>query len=374
MPRKGSNKERIIPDFLKMEHEYFFRILGREKKFSLELKCIILVLIIYIPGLVTTFLTGPWKLYVFNDWRRLVSTIFIAVVIWFLVRFLKRIEDKIQHVSQVISPPKREKGQNGYKEWRTWEKKINKYKKMMRRRLHLGYYLWAIGGIIGALILNIFINPQATVWVPGSFYNELFYRAWFVAVGFLTGICLYFILAGFFTIRWYCKHVVSHERILPLDPDCTGGLRELGRLALDLDLIVAIPSVAFPLYLLRQESQFFEGMEPWVAISILYVLFIVFMFFVSISPAHDDMVMAKTKYLLKVHSEYKDIHGILLEKLDTDQPIEPKEYAKLSNLYEMYNRVEKMAVWPLDFHTTLRFLLTSLLPLISIGITIQFPG
>lgn len=32
-----------------------------------------------------------------------------------------------------------------------------------------------------------------------------------------------------------------------------------------------------------------------------------------------------------------------------------------------------MAVWPLDFQTTLRFSITSLLPIITVGITISMP-
>ena len=143
---------------------------------------------------------------------------------------------------------------------------------------------------------------------------------------------------------------------------------ELGRLALDLDLIVALPSIAFPLFL----SSEVKAIEPWIAVAVLYVLVLIFVFFVSISPAHDDMVRAKTNYLLKIHREYKDMHGNILEKLEPGKLIDPDEYKRLSGLYELYDRVEKMAVWPLDFQTTLRFSITSLLPLVTIGITISF--
>ena len=176
--------------------------------------------------------------------------------------------------------------------------------------------------------------------------------------------------------------MVSDEEILPLDPDRTGGLRELGQLALDLDLILAIPSVAFPIYLLRFKIFEFLGREVEnisrateinmaIMISILYGLLLVIIFFGSISPAHDDMVKAKRNYLLKIHGEYRDIHEELLRKLDTKQRVEPKEYSRLSSLHDLYDKVQSMAVWPLDFRTVVRFTATSLLPLVSVGISIS---
>lgn len=90
---------------------------------------------------------------------------------------------------------------------------------------------------------------------------------------------------------------------------------------------------------------------------------------VSISPAHDDMAKAKDEYLLKVHSEYRDIHEEVLRKLEPDELMGPEEYKRLSGLYELYDRVNSMAVWPLDFQTMIRFAITSILPILSIGIS-----
>jgi hypothetical protein len=168
----------------------------------------------------------------------------------------------------------------------------------------------------------------------------------------------------------------TEEVILPLDPDRTGGLKELGRLSLDLDMIVAIPSVAFPIAVLLFKQAEFLGhkigetnIEVWTILGILYALLLVVIFFVSISPAHDAMVKAKTDYLLKIHSEYKDMHERLLRKLRPRELIAPSEYDSLLNLYKIYDRVENMAVWPLDFRTVARFVMTTILPILSVGIT-----
>lgn len=354
MAEEKASNQRIIPDLLNIEFEYLFKTLGREGKYSLEFKCLFLVLILYIPGLITTSLSGTSFEYVVDGWRRFVSTILVGLVVWFLVRFVKKIEDKIKHVNQIISPP---------------ENRIDKLRRWAHRPgASWWYYIQAIPGAAFGFILGIFTLDPSVGWVKGHLLNILYYHAWFMFLGFLVGACLFYIWLGFWTIRTYCEVVVSHEAILPLDPDRTGGLRELGRLALDLDLIVALPSIAFPLHL----SGEVKAVEPWIVVAILYALLLIFVFFVSISPAHDDMVRAKTNYLLKIHREYKDMHGKILQKLEPEKLIDPEEYERLSGLYELYDRVEKMAVWPLDFQTTLRFSITSLLPLVTIGITISF--
>lgn len=375
MVEKRARKKRLVPDSLNMKYEYLFKTIGKEGKFSLELKCLFLVLIMYIPGVITTTLAGTWKIYVF-DLRRVPSTVLIGAIVWLLARFLRRIEQKLQHVTEIISPPKREKPtQKGYKEWKSWERRIKHYRKWTHsQRPHAWYYLQAVGGAFcGFLLGMLVINPEIG-WVNKNLFNELYLRIWYIFLGFLVGGCLSFIWGGFWTIRKYCRDVISHKEILPLDPDRTGGLRELGRLSLDLDLIVALPAIAFPLYLIRNPEFPFEVADPgpWVFISILYALVLVFVFFVSISPAHDDMVKAKTNYLLKIHREYRDMHEKILHKLEPGELIDPEEYKRLSGIFELYNRVESMAVWPLDFQTTLRFSITSLLPLVTIGITISF--
>lgn len=377
MAIKGESDDRFVPDLLKMKYEYLFKTIGRDGKYSIELKCLFLVLILYVPGLITTSFEKTLFIYVFEGWRHFASTVIIGIVVWLLLRFLKRMEEKIQQVDHILSPYAKEKSaQKEYLESKSWDEKIEKFKgsaRVLGIASSAWYYFQAIGVAFGAFIFSLFvINPEVG-WVLGSRLNEVYLRSWYVSLGFVAGASLHFIWGGFWIIRTYCKDVVSDEEIVPLDPDRTGGLRELGRLALDLDLIVALPVVAFPLYFLRELGFWdLKTIQLGIGLSILYALVLVFVFFVSISPAHDDMVKAKTKYLLKIHSEYKDMHKKLLHKLDTKQRIEPKDYNRLSGLYELYDRVESMAVWPLDFRTILRFAITSTAPLISVAISIRF--
>lgn len=374
MTEKDYEYGNIIPNYLGLKYDLLLKALGREGKLSLELKCLLLVFILYIPGLVTTIVAGTWRIYVFDEWRRFIVCIFIAVFMWFMVRFLKRLKEKIQRVSQIISPPRiEEKGRTGYKEWNNWKQKLDNYREWMNRSPHLWSLLSAVLGIIGGIIVSIcFLDPTKVKWIQGNPFNEIYFRSWFIGLGLLTGASLFGIFTGFWTLRKYCNDVVSQEEILPLAPDRTGGLKELGRLSLDLDLIVALPSIVFPLYLIGRDPEYLAqigGSDLWRALSVLYALVLILVFFVSISPAHDDMAKAKDEYLLKIHSEYRDIHEKVLRKLEPDELMGPEEYKRLSGLYELYDRVNSMAVWPLDFQTTIRFAITSILPILSIGIS-----
>lgn len=376
MDKKRGRKSRIIPDLLNMKYEFFFKTIGRDGKYLYsELKCLLLVLILYTPGLITTARSSENLSKFVGDvmgQRHLVITIAIGVIVWFLIRFLRKMDKKIQDVNQIISSPERKKGQEGYKEWRRWKRKINSYNRWVRRLAsRRWYYFQAITGAFFGYILGILVIDPKAGWVNQDLFNELYLRAWYVFLGFLAGACLNFILGGFWAIRKYCEDVISYEEILPLDPDLTGGLKELGKLSLDLDLIVALPSIGF-IYLLGRSEEFWEKLNVnlVIAVAALYFLVLVFVFFVSISPAHDKMVKAKTDYLLKIHSEYRDMHSEILQKLKPEKLMDVGEYKRLSGLYELYDRVEKMAVWPLDFQTTIRFSITSLIPLISVGISI----
>jgi len=399
MTEKGLGDNRIVPDFLRIKHEYLFRLIGNEGRLSLESKCVLLILILLFPCLVLNSFSGQFpgtlEAYFINGWAHFLASIFTGVFAWLLVRFLKRINEKIGHVNSIIHPSRSLRTIERYLTGRKAEqedkralfmKEVNRYKKWTKSLTsYKWYYFDAMGGAICGLIVGIYLVGPAHGWILNDLLKGLYVRIWYVFYGFFLGAFLFYIFAGYHAIRKYCQNVVPYGELVPLDPDRTGGLRELGRLSLDLDLIVALPSIAFPIYLLRFKLFEFLGSEPQnistnseiniaIILSVLYAFLLVLVFFASISPAHDYMVKAKIEYLLKMHNEYRNMHTMLLQKLNTDAHVDPEEYQILSGLYNLYDRVEGMAVWPLDFRTTVRFLVTSLLPLISIGITISIPS
>lgn len=397
MADNDTNSESFIPDLFKIEHEYVFKLIGRYGKYSLETKCILLVCVLLIPALVATFFAGtlpdlrlnfPGTLlsYFIAGWGHLFATLFLGFFMWVLVRYFRNINKRIQQIDEIISPstilidrkPSQHSGSDQTNsEWKLWKSRREKFKDWCQRKsMSLSwFYFSSIGGAVIGLLLAMYLIGPEHGWTQGFILPELYLITWYVSYGFLVGASLQYISVGFWVIRKFCKTVVTRELVRPLDPDSTGGLKQLGRLSLDLDLIVAIPSIAFPIaVLLFKQSELFgyqiRNTEVGWMLAALYALLLVTIFFISISPAHDAMVEAKNEYLLRIHNEYKDMHEELIRKLKPKELIEPEEYERLLNLYKLYDRVEQMAVWPLDFRTVVRFAITSLLPLLSVGITL----
>lgn len=382
--------DKIIPDLLNMKHEYFFRTIGNDGRYSMEMKCLFLVLILLIPSLIVNFFipyittdylfaTESLLTYFTKGWLHFIGTIFTGIFTWFLVRFLRDLDENFQHVNEILSQTEKEESEP---EERGWSGRVRKYKGWAQRLTsHKYYYFRALSGAICGFLVGMIIVTPGHGWVQKDFFKMLYAKTWYVFYGYFAGASLHCIFASYSAIRKYCKLVVSDKNILPLDPDRTGGLRELGRISLGLDSLVAIPSISFPLYFLRFKFFEFLGIETArahaqeiriaIVFSLLYAALLIVIFFGAISPAHDNMVKAKKNYLLKVHKEYNDLHNELLQKLDSKQRIEKRDYDRLSGLFDLYEKVGSMAVWPLDFRTMTRFIVTSILPILSLGITLQ---
>ncbi|MEM2914061.1 MAG: hypothetical protein QXH91_01475 [Candidatus Bathyarchaeia archaeon] len=369
--------ERILPDLLNLPYEYFFKMIGNDNFLPYQYKCVVLVLALYVPGVLLTILTGTIQKFITVGWGFFFSNVLIGIVVWALIGFLRKANDKIVQVSRIICPVSNDLKENRKDNYRDWQQRIEKYKEWaFSRGWNKGfppqwYYFDAIAYSIGGLIISKFVLLRRfeIAWIQDNLLNELYYIAWYTALGFIVGVCMFYAFGGFWIIRRYCKDVISEDDIKPLDPDHTGGLKELGRLSLDLDLVIAFPSLAFLIYL-PQNPQILS-VEVLIGLSLLYCLTLMFIFFISLSPAHNKMVNAKIKYLLMIHNEYREMHEDLLQKLSTKKHLEPMDFERLEGLYKLYDRVEKMAVWPLDYRILLRFLLTSVLPLIASVITVS---
>jgi len=378
-------KERFIPDLLELPFEYLFKILGGDSnRLPRQVRCLILVLILYAPGLMVTSITGTVTVFVSEGWGFFLSNILIGLVVWLLIGFLKNVNGKIENVNRIIAPIESETSKATTLEEQTkqndrpsWNKRKENYKKWVSGEIDKGakwYYSQALATAVLGLLISKFVVVEKIGWIQGNLFNELYLVMWFTFLGFLAGASLYYIEFGFWMIRKFCKDVITDAEILPLDPDHTGGLRELGRMSLDLDLVVALPSLVFLIYIPQNPDILTKwiGKEIFIAITILYTLFLTCVFFISLSPAHDDMARAKTKHLMKIHDEYRDIHSKLIRKLTTKgEQLKKEDYDIVKGLYDLYDRVENMSVWPLNYRILIRFILTSILPLITALITIS---
>jgi len=360
--------KRLIPDFLNLRYEYLFKILGNDGNLSYEAKCLFLVAILYTPGLIVTTLTDTVKEFISIGWGFFLSNVLLGIVVWLLISFSRKANDKLVQVTEIIAPTKKES-----EELKEWKEKIEEYKEWTHFELTKWYwhYFQAITATIGGFLICKFIILERVGigWIQNNLLNELYFLAWFSFLGFLAGSSLSYVFIGFWLIRKYCKDVISEKEVKPLDPDHTGGLRELGRLSLDLDLVVALPSLTFLIYLPQRPEVL--SVEVLGGLSILYCLLLISVFFITLSPAHNAMVKAKIDCLTKIHKEYREMHETLIEKLVTEKRLKKEDYERLKGLYDLYDRTESMAVWPLDYRILLRFLVTSVLPLIASVITIS---
>jgi len=376
-------KERFIPDLLNLQFEYLFKTIGRDTKhLPYQVRCLALVLIMYLPGLIVTSITGTGTLFISVGWGFFLSNILIGLVVWLLIGFLKKVNRKFEDVNKIIAPMELEtsdasisKEQEEENDRPSWDDRKKNYNERIKGEAKKGakwYYPQALGAAILGLLISKIVIVERIGWIQGNLFTELYFLIWFTFLGFLAGACIYYITTGFWMIRRYCKNVITQAEILPLDPDRTGGLKELGRLSIDLDLVVALPSLVFIIYL-PQNPEILAGelgQKTFIALSILYTLLLIFVFFISLSPAHDDMIQAKTKYLIEIHTEYRDLHNNLIRKIRTKgEYVKPEDYDRIKGLYDLYDRAESMSVWPLDYRIMFRFLITSILPLIS-GLTI----
>ncbi|MFB0544717.1 MAG: hypothetical protein ACETVN_03300, partial [Asgard group archaeon] len=201
MVGRDASKERIIPDLLDMKHEYLFRTIGKDGKYSTELKCFFLILILWLPCLLMNYLSGTSTDYFTSGWRHFVATVFVGVFLWILIGFQKRIDEKIRIIGQAISPRKRERGQEGYEAWVGWKRKVRNYVNWARGLFsYKWYYFSAIVGLVCGFILSLTIIEPEYGWVQQNLLKELYLRAWWIFLGFLAGVSVYYIFVGFWVI------------------------------------------------------------------------------------------------------------------------------------------------------------------------------
>lgn len=267
------------------------------------------------------------------------------------------------------------------KQFKDWVWKGHQRNARWYDRWSFWYYSQAFGmaiiGLVGAKLAHwpervewIYSQGEVRAYFPA---NDVYFLAWFTFIAFLAGVCLFYISTGFWTIREYCRKVITKDEVFPFDPDRTGGLKELGRLSLDLDLMVALPSLIIVIYIILDPSIFtgWVGKEFIYALTGLYTLLLVLVFFISLSPAHGAMIESKSDHLKDLHSEYRDIHEKLMFKLKSKgEKLKSEDYKIVKGLYDLFDRADSMSVWPLDYRIMLRFILTSILPLIAALITI----
>ncbi len=337
--------------------EFFLRHICNPGRLGYGIKCLTSAIVIYAIGITSTALGGTLLEYL-NDYGFLVANLVMGVALWSLSRSMREIDDAII----LVAPDKKDSAQ--LRDFFKWAKVQDSV---------WWYHLDTIGGALIALsvgilvVLPTLIPPQH--WVRnGNLITALFYLSWITYLGYVIGVAVNRIFGAVWIIRKYCRDFLNAENIFPLNPDRLGGLRPLGRLALDLELTVAIPSLVILAFLILVPS-LAKGTFT-IVMSGLYTALLAAVFFVPLSPAHDSMVDAKESALRQLNDLFKRLHTETLPSIELPSP---QKLAGMRDLYFLYSEAEKMAVWPLDIRSLIRFSVTSAIPLAgSITINLIF--
>ncbi len=160
--------------------------------------------------------------------------------------------------------------------------------------------------------------------------------------------------------------------VRPLAPDKAGGLRNLGDLSLAFTYFL-LPLAAAPL------THYYTWPETTAGNTLFIIAFIplfVIVFFVPLGVVHRVMADTKRKTLHGICEKYLEVNRLVTSKLESgaDYADVAPHREMLDMLDGMYERADRMPVWPFNLNMLTRFLSITLSPLVIVlaESTIQF--
>jgi|GEM_PF-4435142 len=330
--------------------EFLLSTLCRDGRLSYKIKCVGLGVILYLIGvIIASFESGTLQKFLFA-YPFAVVFIVLSITLIALTSFFRKIDDGILRLEKVICSDRIkldefiESAQSG---------------KNIPFAGAFWYYFTSITfGILGFLFSYFLVIPKLTPLL-------IYYLALWIFISFLAGCLWNKIVVGIMILREYCKKFVTSDKIMPLNPDKTGGLSILGRISLELDIALAIPAILIPVYHGIAKVSLTDPAA--MGLILLYTAGLAVVFFLPLSSAHDVMLEAKERELLKINGIFRKIYAKIPVH---DEPLDPKLLEQLRDLYFLHEKVRKMVVWPLDIGLILKYLFTVLFPII-IGVTTE---
>lgn len=340
--------------------EFLLSTVCRDGKLSYKIKCVGLGVILYLIGVIASFESGTLQKFLFY-FPFVAVFIVLSGTLIALTSFFRKIDDSILQLEKIICSDRIE---------------LDEFIEGAQSGKHISfagafwYYFTGIAfGILGFLFSYFVVIREQTVIPPWLIMSEpgilIYYLALWAFISFLVGCLWNKIVVGIMILREYSKKFVTADKIMPLNPDKTGGLSILGRVALELDIALAIPALSIAVYLIAGVPL----TNPVVTgLILLYTAGLAVVFFLPLSSAHDAMLEAKERELLKIDGIFRKIYAKISAH---KEPLDPKLLEELRDIYFLYEKVKKMVVWPLDIGLILKYLFTVLFPIIS-GVTTEF--
>ena len=204
---------------------------------------------------------------------------------------------------------------------------------------------------------------------------HLYFIAWCTVMGVILGIAVWRVVSCVYVIRKYCEQFATPEKIIALAPDRTGGLGLLGHLSFDLDKAVSVPSITVLAYVSQAalapllhpnvEGAIGISFATGYLVALVYTAFLAVVFFIPLSPAHNAMLEAKNKSMQLIDTEFRKLYPSMVEEIQAGHKQKSEYFERAEQLYSLYERAKKMAVWPLNFGLISKYLLTAAIPIIG---------
>lgn len=230
------------------------------------------------------------------------------------------------------------------------------------------YAMWTVLFCLVLLFsfaIPIFVDSGIRAWnlwperYMSSFIVSQFWNT-FTFVG-VVGIGLWFI--GGVTVKVFptVKHLLDNGdlKVVPIAPDCCGGLSFLGWLSLDMTMILgsAVPFIMSWILL--------YGLDISTLICLpIYIALLSVAFFLPLKDIHTVMLNAKVTEEKRLSAlfgrTYAGLNDIRIDHngelhLPHDIPKVRQRLDDLACIDILYGRLEKMPVWPFDIGTLKRF-------------------
>ena len=250
-------------------------------------------------------------------------------------------------------------------------------------------YIIGLNLVLISLLSTIFtiIQPSrinSGVNIHYLYSRDYFPLTWSVMLitqnfaAFVLGVLLWKMYIIVKCMREVCNQKNFTMRLQPLNPDKCAGLQPLGKLSLNLSIILLTGSLA-PISLF---SIFFSNPEKYpyyiyfgLETLIFFVVLSSFLFFYPLLTAHNIMGKQKTKLLDNLSANLGVKYFNLYKQLaNNDNKEEKAQIEELLELRELYYEAGKMPVWPFDTETLLKFVGTVIMPIFIILLQVLFYG
>jgi hypothetical protein len=350
--------------------EFLLSKIGSDGRLPYWAKCLCFSAALYSIGILANFASntllpqagGEVKPAYLADYFFMVLCTVMGCALAFLISTLRKLDDSLMQVSKRIGISSTSDDAKRLSEFFSYIQQWMPSGDRFFQKPRFWYYLDTVGGaLLGALIAcYVSVYPQTVFWGSIRFTVSAIYYVFFGAVlTYVIGAVIFASMGSVKAIRRYCKEFITQDRVVALNPDKLGGLRPLGQFSLGLDIAFALPSFVMFSYL----AQGYPINQPLVILLlVLYTIALVVIFFVPLGAAHGSMLAAKEKAYDQIHQVFNEINSKMSTK---NKEFDFKQIKALKETYFMYEKVSKMAVWPLNIDTVFKFLATSSFPIVG---------